>query len=77
VVRSRALKKWIVRVGVCRERVAAIMRCTVIRATKPGVGRQMLSAFGTNRSQSLSLGRYIYTFGLLNKSGIDDLLGTI
>jgi len=76
VVRSGTLEKRVVRVGV-RERMAAIMRGTVIRATKPGVGRQKLSAFGTNGSQSLGLGRYIYTFGLLNTSGIDGLLGTI
>jgi hypothetical protein len=57
--------------------MATIKRGTVIRATKPGVGRQKLSAFGTNGSQSLGLGRYIYTFGLLNTSGIDGLLGTI
>jgi len=77
VVRSGVLEKWIVRVGVCRERMATIMRGTVIRATKPGVGRQKLSAFGTNWSQGLGLGRYIYTFGLLDTSGIDGLLGTI
>lgn len=53
------------------------MRGTVIRATKPGVGRHKLSALGTNWSQSLGLGGYIYTFGLLNTSGIDGLLGTI
>ena len=77
MVRSGALEKRIVRVGVCRERMATIMRGTVIRATKPGIGRQKLSAFGTNGSQSFGLGRYIYTFGLSDMSGIDGLLGTI
>jgi hypothetical protein len=77
VVRSGVLEKRIVRVWVCREGMATIMRSTVIRTTEPGVGRQKLSAFGTNGSQSLGLGRYIYTFGLLNTPGIDDLLRAI
>jgi hypothetical protein len=74
---SKAVEKRIVRVVVCRGRVTTIMRGTVINGAKPGVGSQNLGAFGTNGSQSLSLGRCIYTFGLLNTSGIDVLLGTI
>ena len=70
VVRSESFEKWIVG-------VATIMRGTVIRAAEPGGGRQKLSALSTNGSQSLGLGRYIYAFGLLNTSGINDLLGTI
>ena len=53
------------------------MRVTVINGAKPGIGSQNLGAFGTNGGQSLGLGRYIYTFGFLNTSGINDLLGTI
>ena len=74
---SRGLEKWIVRVDVCRGRVAAIMRSTVINGANSRIGRQKLGTFGTNGSQSLDLGRYIYTFGFLNTSGIDDLLRTI
>jgi hypothetical protein len=77
MARPKVLEKWIVRMEACRERVATIMRCTVINSAKPGVGGQKLGAFGTNGSQGLGLGRYIYTFGFLNTSGIDDLLGTI
>ena len=77
MVLSKALEKWIVRVEVCRGRVTTIMRGTIINSAKPGVGRQNLGAFGTNGSQSLGLGRYIYTFWFLNTSGINDLLGTI
>ena len=71
------MEKWIVRVEVCRGRVAIIMRGTIINGARSGVGRQNLGAFGTNGSQSLGLGRYIYAFWFLNTSGIDDLLGTI
>ena len=53
------------------------MRGTVINSTKLGISGQKLSAFSTNWSQSLGLGRYIYTFGFLFASGIDDLLRTI
>ena len=71
------MEKRIVRVEVCRGRVATIMRGTIINGARPGVGRQNLGAFGTNWSQGLGLGRYIYAFWFLNTSGIDDLLGTI
>jgi len=77
MVRSEGLEKWIIRIEVCWGRVTTIMRSTVINGTEPGIGRQKLSAFGTNGSQGLDLGRYIYTFGFLNTPGIDDLLGTI
>lgn len=53
------------------------MRGTVINGAKPGIGGQKLGALGTNWSQSLGLGRYIYTFGFLFTSGINDLLGAI
>lgn len=75
--RSEALEKWIVRVGVEGGRVATIMRGTVINGAIPRMCGQKLGAFGTNGSQSLGLGRYIYTFGFLFTSGIDGLLGTI
>ena len=78
LARSKGLEKRIIRVGVWRERVATIMRGTVINGAKlGGIGGQKLGALGTNGSQSLDLGRYIYTFGFLFTSGIGDLLGTI
>jgi hypothetical protein len=57
--------------------MATIIGGTVINRTKPGVGGQKLSTLGTDGSQGFDLGRYIYTFGFLITSGIDDLLGTI
>ena len=74
MARPKGLEKGIVRVG---RRIAGIMRGTVINSTKLGISGQKLSAFSTNWSQSLGLGRYIYTFGFLFASGIDDLLRTI
>ena len=77
MARSEGLKKGIIRVRVGGEGVATIMGSTVIKDANPGIGGQQLGAFGTNRSQSLCLGRYIYTFGFLFTSGICDLLREI
>lgn len=74
---SKALEKGVIRVRVGRVRGTRIIGSTVINSAKPGIGSQKLGAFGTNRSQSLGLGRYIYTFGFLFTSGIDDLLRAI
>jgi hypothetical protein len=77
LARSKVLEKRIIRVRVGGEGVATIMRGTVINGARLGIGGQKLGAFGTNRSQSLGLGRYFYTFEFLFTSGIRDLLGTI
>lgn len=74
---SDGLEKWVVRVEVYGGRMTTIMRGTVINGARRRAGCQNLGAFGTDWSQSLGLGRDIYTFGFLNTSGIDDLLGTI
>lgn len=77
MARSEGLEKWIIRVRVGRECVATIMRGTVINMARSGIGGQKLGAFGTNWSQNFGLRRYIYTFGFLFTSGIDDLLRAI